>query len=572
MTKREALPRIIVRSIRNILLWQLTVLAVCPISSGRSLVERKLDEYLVAATNVWRFQGAVLVAKEGKVILRKGYGMANREVGVSNTPETKFFIGSITKQFTAAAILLLQQDGLLNVMDPISMHLPDYPGDAGSRIKLHHLLTHTSGIPDYTQTPSVMLKRTTALSQTDLLRIFDQQPLEFEPGTQFRYSNSGYVVLGAIIERVSGQSYEAFLHHRLLKPLKMLNSGYARREMGLPDRADGYTLNDDQGLIRAPQVDPPLLHSAGALYSTVDDMLLWDKALRDHSILDKKYIEVMLALYTGFYGYGWFIETLYGRRHTFHGGYLDGFNTTFDRWIDDNLCIVVFSNEDEAPVKKIARNLAAIVFGEPYNVPRTRVAAEADSSLISEYTGVYGEGDESHVVYTRDKFLFDRPYNEPARKLLPFAADSFFVETDNTITLLFTRDEMETVVGCVLDDDGMGACLGKLTGPQADSIWVFKRAIALDPDVLGGYVGKYRLETGVEGLDSTFYVEIVLQRNGLSVIIGEGEAVDVFPYTQSEFFNYSADFLMQFIADSAGSVTACRLELSGASVTAFKSK
>ena len=166
-------------------------------------------------------------------------------------------------------------------------------------------MTHTSGIPDYTDMPEVLARRTRAMSPTELLSFFKDDPLRFEPGTDFRYSNSGYIILGAIIERVSGQCYEAFLHREILKPARMHNTGYARREAGHPDRAAGYTIGEERIPIDALPVHYSVLHTAGALYSTIDDMLLWDQALCGNEILSEESIEAMLTPYLERYGYGW---------------------------------------------------------------------------------------------------------------------------------------------------------------------------------------------------------------------------------------------------------------------------
>jgi len=197
----------------------------------------KMDEYLNLANELWRFNGTVLVADRGEILLCRGYGFSNKDFGQPNTPQTRFFIGSITKQFTAAAILALRDDSVLNLDSPIIDYLPDYPPVPGRLITIRHLLTHTSGIPNYTDDPEIVLMRTEPLAPDDIIDLFRNRPLKFAPGTSFQYSNSGYILLGKIIEVASGQSYEAFLHRRILKPAGMLSTGYGRRESGIPDWA-----------------------------------------------------------------------------------------------------------------------------------------------------------------------------------------------------------------------------------------------------------------------------------------------------------------------------------------------
>ncbi|MBD3257812.1 serine hydrolase, partial [candidate division GN15 bacterium] len=184
-----------------------SVLAGCSLNRRPPLDE--LDRYVAAAHQIWDFHGTVLVAKEGEILLAKGYGWADREFNQKNTPRTRFFISSITKQFTATAILQLKEQGRLSLDDPVTKYLPDYPAETGDRITIGQLLSHTAGVPNYTEAPEVLINRTKKLSPQTLLAVFKDRPLDFDPGTDFHYSNSGYILLGAIIEKVSGQSYEA---------------------------------------------------------------------------------------------------------------------------------------------------------------------------------------------------------------------------------------------------------------------------------------------------------------------------------------------------------------------------
>lgn len=539
--------------------------------TGCKPLQDEMDRYLEAAHDIWGFQGSVLVAYKGKVILAKGYGMANYTFGEPNTPQTKFFIGSITKQFTAAAIMILQERGLLDVHDPISKYLPEYPGATGDKITIENLLTHTSGVPNYTDVPELMMKRTRNLSPSDLLDLFKNEPLEFEPGTDFHYSNSGYIILGAIIEKISGQSYEAFLHHEILNKVGMHNSGYARREAGLPDRADGYTIDDRRAPIEALPISFSVLHTAGAMYSTVEDMLKWDQALYNQQILSRESIEQMLTPLRNNYGYGWVIESSYGHTHTFHGGFIDGFNTTFDRWIDDGLCVVVFSNEDEVPVKKIARSLAAIAFRKPYVMPERKVPIYLDPHLFAGYEGVYRlDRDQRRLVTASGDTLYTQLTGQLPERLLPLAVDTFFLESDNTSTVVFERDSLGVVASMTLFDGITSVHADKLSGKEAETELTGRTPIEVSEAVLDEYVGLYDLQSRLDDSTSDFTLTIIRQGRQLrAAATGTGE-VDLLPSSETEFFHRLSDLRIVFQRDESGRVTGCMLRMGTAWVAGKK--
>ena len=224
------------------------------------------------------FSGSILIARDGKVLFSQGYGMANLEHDVPNTPQTKFRLGSITKQFTAMAIMILQERGKLNVQDKVKKYLPDAP-KAWDEITIHHLLTHTSGIPNYTAFPEFLKTLPVRVTLKELIAKFKDKPLDFKPGEKFRYSNSGYVVLGQIIETASGQNYPTFMKEAIFDPLEMNDTGYDNATAIIKHRASGYTRRLGIVLTNCDYVDMSIPHAAGALYSTVEDLLKWDQAL-----------------------------------------------------------------------------------------------------------------------------------------------------------------------------------------------------------------------------------------------------------------------------------------------------
>lgn len=536
-------------------------------------ITNEMEEYLNAAHDYWGFEGAVLVAYKDRVILKKGYGKANLVMGIPNTPQTKFFIGSITKQFTAAAILKLQEKGLLSVHDTISTYLPDFPSDKADRITIHQLLTHTSGLPNYTDFPEIVLRRTSTIQPDELYSFIKKKPLEFEPGTNFRYSNSGYIVLGEIIKRVSEQSYEAFLHKEILKPAGMHNSGYARREAGLPDRAEGYTTESGGQLVTAPLIHFSVLHTAGALYSTVEDMLKWDIALSSGKILSDSSLKLMFTPYTNYYGYGWYLDILEGHPHAFHTGLLDGFNTIIDKWTNDELTVIVFSNDDDAPVDKIARGLARIAFQANYDFPARKKAREYDYLVLPEYEGVYQQGPDIYrIIAVFEDELYIHNYGESYQKLLQQSPDTFFFEHDNTQLITFERNADNRITKLKHYNEGYVQSAIRLSDDQAAGFIIHRQQIEIAPEALVKYCGTYNLDQSESDNPEVYALEIeVGPFNSLIAVFG-GQRVEVFPHSKTEFFHYTADFLIRFGYDEHNNVTGCSVFLGGRIVHLIKTQ
>jgi CubicO group peptidase (beta-lactamase class C family) len=326
----------------------------------------EVDNYMSAAVRAGNFSGSVLIARDGKVLVSRGYGKANLELGVANTPQTKFRIGSLTKQFTAMAIMILQERSKLNVRDFVCKYVPECP-QAWANVTIHHLLIHTSGIPDLLALPD--FEKTMGLPSpvAQTVARFKNKPLEFRPGEKFKYSNSGYVLLGYIIERVTLQSYETFVKENIFEPLRMTNSGSDHNEQIIKDRAAGYTKRGG-ALINAQYIDMSIPTGGGSLYSTVEDLFLWDRALNTEKLLTKKSLAIMFTPYaTADWGdgaaYGWFIgrDKANHRYMGFLGG-INGFAAQIMRYPDSEVLVVVLSNFSFAPVTDIESDLASIAF------------------------------------------------------------------------------------------------------------------------------------------------------------------------------------------------------------------
>jgi len=400
------------------------------------------------------FSGSILIARRGRVLLSKGYGMANIEHRVANTPQTRFRLGSITKPFTAIAILQLQERGLLSVNDPIRKHLPDYP-KVGDTITIHHLLTHTSGILSYTSLPDY--RETMAIPSPPRKSIdkVKHLPLEFPPGARFKYNNSGYILLGLIIETVSGKSYEQYVAENVLRPAKMKNSGYDHNYTILRHRASGYERLRTGFLANARYIDMTTPHAAGALYSTVGDLYLFERALRGEALLKKRSLEKAFTPFKENYGYGWFIVRALRRKCIGHQGSINGFASFLMRFPDDDVCIIVLSNYYHAPAMQIAGGLAEVVFGEKHRRTPRRVAVKVDPALYDAYVGQYALPPNYTVTITKEKSrLFTRLTGQPKYELFAQSETRFFLkEVDAEVT--FFKNAAGAVTHLVIRQYGM---------------------------------------------------------------------------------------------------------------------
>lgn len=345
----------------------LSICCLAQSSIPNNEIRSRADQYLKALTARGEFNGSVLIARNGQVILSEGYGMANLEYDAPNSPQTKFRIGSITKQFTAMAILILQERGKLNLQDSICRYIDECPA-GWQPITIHHLLTHSSGIPDLVRLPGFWETITLPTKLSDTIVRLKREPLEFKPGEQFKYGNSGYLISAFIIEKVSGKSYDGFLRENIYLPLKMFNSGYARNDVILKNRASGYSRKEGK-IVNAPYIDMSIPIGAGSQYSTVDDLFLWDQALYKEKLVSKRALDAMFTPFQEDYGYGWEITRQFNRRVIEHIGDINGFGAYIARYPDDQIFVVVLSNFESTRVKRINRDLAAIVFGQEYSLP-----------------------------------------------------------------------------------------------------------------------------------------------------------------------------------------------------------
>lgn len=334
---------------------------------GKAL-DTALDAYLRAATRNEQFSGTVLLARAGKPVFVRSYGMANYELSVANGADTVFRLASVTKQFTALAVMQLQEQGKLKVDDPICRYLADCPA-AWRPITIRQLLNHTSGIPNFSSLPDwdEMLSRRD-YTPVELVALFRDLPLKFTPSEKYDYSNSGYHLLGLIIERASGMGWGAYVKQRILTPIGMTHSGDDNTRALIPHRASGY-YSLGTIFINAPIISRTVGYAAGGLYSTVGDLLLWDRALVPGKLVGQASLDAMFTPAKSNYGFGWRIGERFGRREMDHSGSDNGFSTYIIRFPAERLTAIVLSNSDRASAGKVGNAMAAIAFGQPVTLP-----------------------------------------------------------------------------------------------------------------------------------------------------------------------------------------------------------
>jgi CubicO group peptidase (beta-lactamase class C family) len=322
----------------------------------------RLADVVQAKVHDKTFMGAVLVARGPEIVLSKGYGFANLEWDVANTPSTKFRIGSLTKQFTAAAILLLEERGKLQIDDPVKKHIPDAPA-AWDAITIHNLLTHTSGIPNFTSLPEYKTMQPLPSPIAQTVAAFRDKPLDFVPGARMAYSNSGYLVLGSIIEKISSVTYPAFLQENILTPLGLKDTGYDSNTAIIPRRASGYVASPN-GPVHAGFLHMTIPHAAGGLYSTTEDLLRWQQALFGGKVLSAASLQKMLTPFKNNYALGLGVRTANGRKVIEHNGGINGFNSALSYYPDSRVTVVVLANINGPAADQLAARLGAVAHGD----------------------------------------------------------------------------------------------------------------------------------------------------------------------------------------------------------------
>jgi CubicO group peptidase (beta-lactamase class C family) len=366
------------------------LLQIVPRSKAdNSDIPGKIDRLMAQYADCCAFTGTVLVSDHDKVIFKKGYGFADREWNIPNAPDVKFRIGSITKQFTSMLVMQQVAKGSIKLDAHLSDYLPYYRKDTGSKVTISQLLSHTSGIPSYTDDPKFFedVSRN-YYAVDDFVKKFCSGDLQFEPGTKFHYDNSGYFLLGAILEHVTGKSYEVVLKENIFGPLGMKDTGYDHYADIIPKRASGYR-QELVGIVNAPYLDMALPYAAGSLYSTVEDLYQWDQALYTDKLIPPDLKQKLFTPNLDNYGYGWDIRAIpagepgAGQTLISHGGGINGFNTLEARYIADHDLVVIFNNTPGASLEEMAKGIRAILYGQAPAAPKRPLEHELGETVIN---------------------------------------------------------------------------------------------------------------------------------------------------------------------------------------------
>jgi CubicO group peptidase (beta-lactamase class C family) len=499
---------------------------------------------------------AVLVAKGGQILLRKGYGLANLELGVPIQPDMVFEVGSLTKQFTSAAILLLQERGKLSVTDDVTKYLPDYPTH-GQKITLDHLLTHLSGVPDYTSLPEWMPRVREDLTVQQIIDLFKDKPLDFSPGEKWSYSNSGYILLGAVIEKASGKSYEDFVEQEIFAPLGMKRSRYGHQNEVVPGRVAGYEKGED-GYKIADYVSMTQPYAAGALMSTVDDLALWAEALSGGKLLEKTSLERMTTsakLTSGqstHYAYGLGISSEDGMQILEHGGGIPGFTSYLLTIPDQRLLVIVLSNNrsQEPPPDMLAFRVTMKALGKSVE---ERKSVDLDPATLAGYVGVYRFDEKTLRAISREgNKLFAHRSGGETYEILPVSRDDFYYPALES-RLHFRRDDQGKITGMdFLQRLGPGDVGVKTDEPLPPE----RQAAQVDPALYDSYAGVYELAPG-------FLLTVTREGDHLMTQATRQSKIEIFPESETRFFLKVVDAQIEFQRGPDGKATGLTLYQGG---------
>lgn len=418
----------------------------------------RIDEVVSAEADTGAYMGAVLVAKGDEILLDKGYGSANLEWDIANTPAAKFRIGSVTKQFTAASILLLQEQGKLTLDAPVKTYLPDAPA-AWDAITVRHLLQHTSGLANVTSLDAFARQKYLPTTRAELTAMFADEPLEFAPGEKWEYSNSGYVLLSTIVEEVSGQDYADFVKANIFDPLGMDDTAIDVSADIVARRASGY-FPSEGGPKNADYVNMEIPTGAGALYSTTHDLLKWQRGLFGGQVLSSDSLAAMTApgvpaMGEATYGLGVLVTENDDGRMVWHGGGIEGFNAMLMHDPDDAITVVVLANINGGQAGALGQQLMELARGGEVVLASERVEGSVDTAALPQYEGTFALSPQFKIrMFVEDGKLMTQATNQPAFQLFPGEeADHFFLKVVDA-RVRFNRDDSGEVVSITLFQGG----------------------------------------------------------------------------------------------------------------------
>ena len=546
---------------------------------------RKIDELMKQYYDYGQFNGSILVADNGKIIYEKGFGMANMEWSIPNQPDTKFRIGSVTKQFTATLVLQLVEEGKIKLDGKITDYLPDYRKDTGEKVTIHQLLNHTSGIPSYTSRPNFLAEVSRdPYSVADFVKKFASGDFEFEPGSKFSYNNSGYFLLGAIIEKVTGKSYETVLKERILAPLGMSNTGYDHHATLIQKRASGYQ-KTPVGYVNAAYLDMSLPYAAGSIYSTVEDLYKWEQSLYEDKIISVESKRLMFTPGLSNYGYGVVIadqpigKTDQKTKVIQHGGGINGFNSLLTRLVDKHQTVILLDNVGLGRYHgQITNSIVSILNGQPAEAPK-RSIAEVLYKILTE-KNVAAAIAEYRKLKAENSLTFD--FSEPELNTLGYqllgmkrTKDAIEIFKLNVEMFPTSANPYDSLGEAYLADDQKELALvnykkaAELDPKNANALLIVRRLegkeIKVDTSGFDAYVGEYQV-------NARLTLTITKEGDKLFGQMTGQEKLALEPVSDTQFTIPDVKANISFEKDSTGKVVGLVLSQGTRTVNAKKIK
>lgn len=544
----------------------------------------KIQEVLALAHKYRQFNGAALVAENGKVIYKGAFGMANMEWGIPNAPDTKFRLGSITKQFTATLTLQLVEQGKIKLDGKISDYLPDYRKDIGEKVTVHHLLTHTSGIPSYTGQPGFFENVSrNPYKVSEFVKKYASGNLEFEPGSKYSYNNSGYFLLGAIIEQVTGKPYEQVLKENILDPAGMKSTGYDHHNTIIPKRASGYTKTPD-GYTNALYLDMSIPYAAGSMYSTVEDLYLWDQTLYTDKLLSAQSKALMYKPFLEEYAYGWVITNASFKQNDkpvpviTHGGGINGFTTIIVRYPNEKNLIVLLDNTGSGYLDRLSDSLAKILYNQPYDPPKISIIETLEKTIAEK--GIAAAVAQYRDLKAKQATTYD--FAEPELNQLGYrllrsgkpkeAIEIFKLNVEAYPQRFNTYDSLAEAYMAVNERELAIQNYKKaveLNPSNTNAIEVLKRLekapVTVDAKLFDTYVGEYEVGPG--------FVMRVFREGDKFMTQATGQSVfEIFPESETTFYPRAFVAKLTFVKDADGKVTGIQIAQGGRVTNARKIK
>tara|TARA_R110000868_G_scaffold121034_3_gene321129 strand:+ start:23746 stop:25401 length:1656 start_codon:yes stop_codon:yes gene_type:complete len=522
-------------------------------------LEQKVDAYL--KTNYPSDGPGVsfLIAKDGKPIYQKAFGMANLELKVPLNKNNVFEIGSITKQFTAVAILMLEEQGKLKIEDEITKYIPDYPTN-GKIITIHHLLNHTSGIKSYTDMPGFLGLARTDMSPKELIEVFKNEPMDFEPGEKFQYNNSGYILLGHIIEIISEQSYADFIEKNIFKELGMTSSSYGSMKKLVLNRASGYSENEND-YANADYLSLTLPYAAGSIMSTTTDLLLWQNSLNNNKLIKNESYEKAIhgsTLNNGehiSYGYGLIESNINGSPSIQHGGGIFGYTTMGIYFPEEKIFVSGLTNCNCKNITGVTTTIAAMAIGKPF--PDKKDAIKLSKEELNKWVGTYEfDGNVLRFVTLENDQLYSQRQGSSKLEIFALTKTNFAFDGSMTAYKFSEKNGKKYAAFTNEGKTSIGIESDKL--PPAE-----KKSITLTSEVLALYIGKYELGPGA-------IMEITTTENQIFAQLTGQPQFEIFAEKEASFFLKVVEAQINFNKGQDGKITSLTLLQNGREIPAKK--